>query len=169
MKKRQNKLKGGSQASASRLLSQIAGQSKSSVAKNHLEEASKPKVRQGSKISSTKNREQGDAHEKDMTDRHQMETTRGSGCGKKEKGDAKDEVWNGQGKSTRGKSISITSDMLDKAVLDARHMDAIPFIDLDFCKEGKVRRPRHWVVVPGPVFQRLKHRLTDQEKEDLKP
>jgi len=121
-------------------------------------------------MSSRINREQGDAHEESMKARHRMKGTRASGCGKKEKGDTKDGTWCGEGKSTRGrKGITVTEDMLDKLWKDARHMDAIPFLDLDFTNEAKTRRPRHWVVVPGPVFQILKDRLTEAEKELLRP
>jgi hypothetical protein len=102
-----------------------------------------------------------------------MEGTVASGCGKKEKGDTKDGEWMGEGKSSRGKKgITITEDMLDKAWRDGQHMGAIPFIDLDFTREAKTRRPRHWVVVPGPVFQALKHCLKflpPGQREDLKP
>jgi len=124
-------------------------------------------------MSSTRNRDQGVAHEASMEDRHQMVGTRGSGCGKKEKGDTKDDNWCGEGKSSRGKKgIAITEDMLDKVWQDAKHMAAIPFIDLDFTNEAKTRRPRHWVVVPGPVFQQLKHFikfLTPAQREELLP
>jgi hypothetical protein len=121
-------------------------------------------------MSSTRNREQGAAHEKSMTERHRMDGTRGSGCGKKEKGDTKDDTWMGEGKSSRGKKgITVDEDMLDKAWRDGKHMGKIPFIDLDFTREKKTRRPRHWTLVPGPVFQILKDRLTDEEKELLRP
>lgn len=100
-----------------------------------------------------------------------MDGTRGSGCGKKEKGDTKDDTWCGEGKSTRGdeQSIRVSEDMLDKVWKDGQHMGAIPFIDMDFTREARTRRPRHWVLVPGPVFQVLKDRLTEAEKEMLKP
>jgi len=123
-------------------------------------------------MSSRISREQGAAHEEDMTVRHRMTKTRASGCGKKEKGDVKDDNWCGEGKSTRGKSIAITEDILDKVWKDGQHMGAIPFIDLDFTNEVKTRRPRHWVVVPGPVFQQLKHMLkflTPAQREELLP
>lgn len=124
-------------------------------------------------MSSTRNRDQGAEHEDSMKERHRMEGTRGSGCGKKEKGDTKDGDWMGEGKSSRGrKGITITEDMLDKAWRDGKHMDAIPFIDLDFTNEAKTRRPRHWTLVPGPVFQQLKQFLkflTPSQREELKP
>lgn len=107
-----------------------------------------------------------------MAARHRMTETRGSGCGKKEKGDTKDDTWMGEGKSTRGKSISVTDDMLDKAWRDAKHMGKLPFIDLDFTRAAKTRRPRHWVLVPGSVFQVLKHflkLLPPSQREVLKP
>ena len=98
-----------------------------------------------------------------------MEGTRGSGCGIKEKGDTKDEDWCGEGKSTRKKSISIKIEMLEKAWRDAKKMGTIPFFDIDFVSKELPGMPRHWCLVPGPVFQLLKDRLTDEEKELVKP
>lgn len=101
-----------------------------------------------------------------------MDPTIASGCGKKEKADTKDDTWSGEGKSTRGKSITITEDMLDKAWKDGKHMGRIPFLDLDFTRPAKTRRPRHWTLVPGPVFQQLKHFikfLTPAQREELLP
>lgn len=105
-----------------------------------------------------------------MAERHRMERVDGSGCGKKEKGDAKDSFWSGQGKSTRTGSIQVTPSLLDKVWKDGQKMGRIPFVDLDFTVgESDVRRPRYWVLIPGPVFQILKHKLTEDEFRMLKP
>lgn len=93
-----------------------------------------------------------------------MEETRGSGCGKKEKGDVKDSVWNGQAKSTKAASFPLSLKVIDKAWDDAEHMKTLPFIEVRFENAPEHnRRPRHWVVVPAPVFQILKKKLTEHE------
>lgn len=98
-----------------------------------------------------------------------MERTRASGCGKKEKGDTKGGGWCGEGKSSRAGGVRITPTLLDKLWRDAKHMKALPFMDFDFPQETEMRRPRHWVLVPAPVLQLLKDRLTEEEKERLMP
>lgn len=96
-----------------------------------------------------------------------MECVAGSGCGKRAKGDVVDSVWSGQGKSTRKGSITVNAALLDKTWADAKKMGRLPFIDVDISAPPTVPRPRGWVIIPGPVFQILKHRLTPEEIERL--
>ena len=98
-----------------------------------------------------------------------MKKTGGSGCGKREKGDALDEMFVCEGKSSRVGSINITTRMLDKLWRDGKKMGKIPFIDLDTTEAGEIDRPRYFVVIPASVWQVLKKKLTQEEFEVLKP
>jgi hypothetical protein len=126
-------------------------------------------VRPDLQKSSTRNRKQGAEHEESMEQRHGHRRTRASGCGQKEKGDVIGGAWCGQGKSTRTSGVRISASSLEKACEDARRMKAIPYFDLDFVMEGMAEMPRHWVIIPGPVFQVLKDRLTPEEVERFRP
>jgi len=98
-----------------------------------------------------------------------MAKTAGSGCGKKEKGDTLDEFFLCEGKSSRAKGVNVTPKMLDKLWRDGKKMGKIPFIDIDVLEKEELGRPRHFVVVPGSVWQLLKKKLTEEEFEILRP
>lgn len=98
-----------------------------------------------------------------------MKKTAASGCGKVEKGDAVDPFFLCDGKSSRNGAVTVTTAMLDKVWRDGKKMGKIPFIDLDTVEQGEIGRPRHFVVVPGSVWQILKKKLTKREFEMLRP
>lgn len=98
-----------------------------------------------------------------------MKKTAGSGCGKVEKGDDIDEMYLCDGKSSRVGRITITAQMLDKLWRDGKKMGKIPFFDLDTTLSAMISRPRYFVMIPGPVWQILKDRLTPEEFEMLRP
>jgi len=101
--------------------------------------------------------------------RYGMTRTAGSGCGKREKGDAIDEMFLCEGKSSRAGAVRVSTKMVDRAWKDARKMGKIPFIDLDLVEQGEIGRPRHFVVIPASVWQVLKKKLTSIEFELLRP
>lgn len=98
-----------------------------------------------------------------------MKKTAASGSGKVEKGDALDPFFVCEGKSTRTGLISVTPKMLDKLWSDGKKMGKIPFLDLDTVEQGEIGRPRYFVLIPAPVWQILKRKLTGKEFELLKP
>ena len=98
-----------------------------------------------------------------------MKKTGGSGCGLVEKGDGLDLFFLCEGKSSRNGAVTVTTKMLDKMWKDGKKMGKIPFLDIDTVEQGEIGRPRHFVVVPGSVWQLLKKKLTPEEFEMLRP
>ena len=160
------------QGSASGLLSEMS-QRTDGLSKKHVDEAlrsSQQKKQEASQTTSLKaSKRQSVRHETSIEKRHSMNKTDGSGCGKIEKGYATDAMFVCEGKSSRSGSINVTPAMLDKLWRDGKKMGKIPFIDLDTITKKEPDRPRHFVVIPAPVWQLLKKKLTEEEFNMLRP
>ena len=99
-----------SPASGPGLLSRLAGKASPGVLRDtlNLMLKNREEAKRYSTNSSEANQLAGRSHERDLARRCHMEETRGSGCGKVEKGDVKDGVWNGQAKSTKAASFPLS-------------------------------------------------------------
>ena len=97
------------------------------------------------------NRKMSDAHEAHLADHYQGRLTPGSGNGFANPMDVRQNryetgiAWAIDGKSTRAKSISVTREMLNKAVEQA-HGER-PLIALRFYDDDRLRSYEDWALV----------------------